>query len=585
VAAAHVVAGALAAVLAGACSRQSASTVDYDPLAEARASVGKTKNLEAAVPAMCYTKTGGSSNPCWVCHTRGVGENHLVDWDLQLEYSFSDVALTNRWTNLFADRSRFVADMSDEAILRYVRQDNYEPLRQALAETAARLAEAARTAQSARAAAAAETAHTSSQDGRAATSTDSSARRGSAAVPPYSGYVPDLDFARGFDEAGFARDESGWRTIRFHPFAGSFWPTNGTVDDVFIRLPAPFRTGADGRPSRPIYQLNFALLEAAIASDPLAPAVDRAVEPVDERLIGFDLDGDGVVGERATRIRRLPPRYAGAARAVPVVRHLFPRGSEFLHSLRYLDPDAPTFMARRMKELRYMRKVELHRGWGLLRAYEREADDKEEGVLPTYRGSPTAGLLGDFGWQLQAFIEDRDGRLRLQTEEEHRFCMGCHSSVGVTADQTFSFARKIPGAAGWAVQDLRGLHDRPQVGHAEPEVLTYFRRVQGGDEIRANAELIARFFPGGQLDEAAVRRAAVGGDRDLAWLLAPSRGRALALNKAYLAIVREQSYTAGRDPVLAPAINVHRAIEGNGSTELGAARHVFRDGRLHLVWD
>jgi hypothetical protein len=237
-----------------------------------------------------------------------------------------------------------------------------------------------------------------------------------------------------------------------------------------------------------------------------------------------------------------------------------------------------------MKELRYMRKMEFHRGWGLLRRYEREADEKQEGKLPRYRGSPEVGLLNPYGWRLQGFIEDESGRLRLQTEEEHRFCMGCHSALGVTADQTFAFARKLPGAAGWAYQDLRGLRDRPQVGHTEPEVLTYFRRVQGGDEIRANDELIRRFFPGGELDEAAVRRAAVGGDRDLAWLLSPSRERALALDKAYLALVREQSFAAGRDALLAPARNVHRAIEGNGSTELGASRHVFRDGRLHLVW-
>jgi hypothetical protein len=105
---------ALAAGLAGGCSRSGAATIDYDPVAEARASIGKTRNREAGVPPMCYTKTGGASNPCWVCHARGVGENHLTDWDLQLEYAFSDVALTNHWTNLFADRSVFIASVSDQ---------------------------------------------------------------------------------------------------------------------------------------------------------------------------------------------------------------------------------------------------------------------------------------------------------------------------------------------------------------------------------------------------------------------------------------------------------------------------------------
>lgn len=97
--------------------------------------------------------------------------------------------------------------------------------------------------------------------------------------------------------------------------------------------------------------------------------------------------------------------------------------------------------------------------------------------------------------------------------------------------------------------------------------------------------MLARFFPGGVLAEAEVRRAARGGDRDLAWLLTPSRARALALAKAYLAVVREQSFVLGRDAVLAPATRVHRRIEGNGETELGAAGLVFTDGTLFLDHD
>src|SRR6185312_12067946 len=111
------------------------------------------------------------------------------------------------------------------------------------------------------------------------------------------------------------------------------------------------------------------------------------------------------------------------------------------------------------------------------------------------------------------------------TDEEHRFCMGCHGTIGVTIDQVFSFARKVPGAGGWRTQDLRGLHDRPQVGHREPELVTYFSRVQGGDETRSNSELLARFFPTGTLAETELRRASVGGDRDLAWALYPTRAR------------------------------------------------------------
>ena len=515
----------------------------YDPIAAAIASVGEVANLEAAVPPMCYTATGGVSNPCWVCHTTPSGRNHLGDWDLQLEYAFSSVALSNHWTNLFADRRDFIASVSDDEILAWVKQDNYQALRDNL---------------------------TGRDD--------------------YPGYVPDLDFDAGFDSEGFAKDGSDWRAIRYHPFLGSFWPTNGSTDDVFIRLPEKFRQDADGNPSRAIYKLNLAILEAAIAGQIAASpnaadrsVLDRAVEPVDERLIAFDLDGDGAITDNVLRIKHLPERYAGKASDHPVRPGLYPKNVEFLHSVRYLDPDQPTFLGARMKELRYSKKVQELDNWAIGLAYEQEFSDKDEGRTPIYRASPMVGLLSDFGWQLQGFIEDKHGRLRLQTEEEHRFCMGCHSAVGITADHTFSFARKVPGSDGWRYHDLRGLQDRPQYGHSDPEILTYFKRVKGADEIRANDEMLARFFTGDRVKETEVRRAALGGDRDLAWLLAPSRARALALNKAYLAIVREQSFTRGRDAVLAPAERVHSKIK-NGDTELSRTNMVFTDGRLHLEW-
>jgi hypothetical protein len=513
----------------------------YDPLAYATA-VGlaeEVDNLEAAVPPMCYTRTGGESNPCWTCHTRGAGRNSLDDSTLQEAYAFSDAALTNHWTNLFVDRRAFIAAVSDDEILRWVRGDNYAPLRDAM-----------------------------------------------RALPAnYRGFRPDVDLARGFDDDGFAADGSGWRAVRFQPFPGAFWPTNGSTSDLFVRLPPTFARNEAGAPSREVHRLNFALLEAAISvEDYGARRVDREVEPVDERLLGFDLDGDGAVRAGTTRIRRLPPHYAGMARSDAVVAQAYPRGMELLHSVRYLDPDAPALMATRMKELRYMRKVDAHDDWGLQNAYAEEAEDKARGKLPRYQGDPEMGLLGAFGWQLQGYIEDERGALRVQTEEEHRYCMGCHGHLGVTVDQTFSFARKVPGADGWRHQDLRGLQDRPQVGHSAPELVTYFERVRGGDETRMDDALLARFVPGGVVAVDELRRASAGGDRDLAWALAPSRARALALDKAYLAIVREQSFVRGRDAVLVPATRVHARITDDG-TGLGEAGKTYRDGRLHLRWE
>ncbi|WP_428266176.1 hypothetical protein [Haliangium sp.] len=510
----------------------------YDPLAVALASDGQIRNREAVIPPQCYTKTEGVANPCWTCHTVSRFPNDMSDLGLQREYAFSDEGLTNHWINLFVDLSTEIAAISDAEITAYIRQDNYAPLRAAL-----------------------------------------------AARPDYPGYVPDLDLAQGFDEAGFARDGSGWRAFRYKPFPGTFWPTNGSTDDVMIRLPARFRQDQRGAPTRAVYQVNLAILEASLASDPRTASADIRwpTEPLDEAAVGLDLDRDGELGPAVTTLVGLPPRFAGGAADVAVVRGLYPAGTEFLHSVRYVDPDAPSMIATRMKELRYSRKVRFLDTWAILRSYSEELDHKEQGILPLFTGSPAVGLRNSFGWQLQGFIEDAQGRLRLQTEEEHYYCMGCHSTIGVTADQSFAFPRKLPGAAGWGYQDLAGIPDVPQAGHDQPEILTYFRRVGGGDEFRANGEILARFFPGGVLDEAAVRRAAPGGDRDITDLITPSPERARLLGKAYLALVRRQQFTRGRDAQPTPPANVHQSIE-NGATGLDQAGKVYSDGILQLDW-
>lgn len=510
----------------------------YDPLAYALSIEERPANLEASVPPQCYTHTAGVSNACWTCHTSTRWPNEMGDWTLQEEYAFSDFALTNRWENLFRDRSAELHEVTDEDVLAYVREDNYTPLRDALA-------------------------------GR----------------DDFAGFKPDLDFDAGFDEHGFANDGSGWRALRYKPFLGTFWPTNGSTDDVFLRLPEVFRVDALGRPSRIVERANLTLLEVSFAADPRVADEDvvHSIEPLDETELGIDLNGDGEVGGVATELRGLPKHYVGGASRVELRRRLHPAGTEYLHSVRYLDPDAPSMTAQRMKELRWSRKVEDHDAWSIQLRYEHEMDDKDNGLLPRFRGSPAVGLLNDFGWQYQGFIEDADGRLRLQTEEEHLFCMGCHSAIGVTADSNFTLARKLPGLDGWRYQDLRGQYDVPQAGHDDPEVLTYFERVGGGDEFRANDEILARFFEEGKVRRDEVLRAAPGGDRDLTHLILPSRERALRLNAAYRVTVREQSFVLGRDALVEPAGNVHRTIE-NGSTELHETGRVFRDGRLQLDW-
>jgi hypothetical protein len=507
-----------------------------DPLAAARAD-NSLPNREGGVPPQCYTRTGAHSNPCWACHTQRNGRNLLDDWGLQAKYQFSAVGMTNHWTNLFKDRRAAIAGISDAQALAYIRRDNYTALRQALAQRS-----------------------------------------------DYPGWRPDLDYRQGFDADGFARDGSGWRAFRYKPFLGTFWPTNGSTDDVLIRLPSRFRMDAAGRPSEAVYRVNLAIIEAAVSvPDTVSDAaLRRRVEPLDEAAAGFDLDSDGRIG-RAEVIHGLPAHYAGAAAVEPVRRYDYPVGTEFLHTVRYVDPDAPALLSERLKELRYSIKVEPLSEQRLQASYAEADREKKAGSLPTFAGNALTGLSNSFGWRLQGFIEDASGALRLQTRQEQMFCLGCHSTIGVTVDQTFGLPRKLPGAAGWGHQDLTGIPDVPQAGSRTPEILSYFERVGGGDEFRANGEILARYFPGGRLDRAAVLRAAPGGDRDIRALIVPSRERALLLDKAYMAVVAEQTFALGRDAVLAPVQNVHRQLRDT-ATVLDASGHIYRDGRLWLDW-
>jgi len=469
-------------------------------------------NPEAVIPPQCYTRTEGRFNPCYTCHqSHPVSDgrpNLMDDGHLQGVYAFSDIGRENHWTNLFVDRRAAIAAISDAEISRYVADDNYTPL----IETAR--------------------------------------RRG------FRGWVPDLaalaDPARAFDAQGRARDGSGWIAFQYKPLPSTFWPTNGSFDDVMIRLPLTFRRDAAGALSWPVYLANLAILEAAIKG---LTSLDTS--PIDERAIGMDLDADGRLG-RVTRLRR-PDHYLGGASAVPVVAFLYPVGTEFLHTVRYLAVDAQGGIhpAARMKEVRYLTKERWVDQANLGALYDEESWEKQQGMLPQMGWQAERGAVNGFGWRMQGFIEDAQGHLRPQTQEETFFCKGCHTSIGATIDQTFAFARKIPGARGQGYIDLHGMPDAPMLGEVEGEIRQYLRRVGGGDEFRANGEMIERWFgPDGQPDAARLAQA-----KDVHTLITPSPARALALNKAYLSIVREQSFTRGRDATLTPTTNVYRQVD------------------------
>jgi hypothetical protein len=347
--------------------------------------------------------------------------------------------------------------------------------------------------------------------------------------------------------------------FNYKPLPSTFWPTNGSTDDVMIRLPEPFRQDASGAYSPDVYKVNLAVLEATIKG-----LSEIGCLPVDEVHVGKDLDGDGSLGtaRRVADVRS----YVGAAAAHYVATHLYPEHTEFLHTVRYVgvSPDGEIGVSRRMKEVRYMRKWRSYSKPVYGRQYQLESFEKEAGNLPGYYNLGHMGLDNKSGWSVHGFIEGRSGRLRASTYEENTFCMGCHSSVGSTIDKTFSFPRKVDGAAGWGYIDLRGMVDAPTMGEAEGEIATYLERVGGGSEFRNNDEMFARWFrPDGTLDGEKVARA-----RDVYELITPSPQRALLLNKAYRTIVEDQDYIFGRDAAVTPPANVYEQIDNESSPTL-----------------
>lgn len=465
-------------------------------------------NPESVIPPQCYTKTNGKNNPCYACHQSYDNSenrpNQMGDGTLQGNYEFSDVGLTNSWKNLFVDRRELIADISDEAILEYIGEDNYT------ASTVNGL--------------------------------------------PAEMQIKQLSYpTKAFGEHGIANDGSGWVAYNYKPFPSTFWPTNGSTGDAMIRLPEAFQQ-RKGEYSEDVYLANLTLLEMT-----LKDVNTLAVPQLNEQTIGMDLNGDGVLSEAISHIQR-QSHYVGDASGIELSYQLYPQGTELLHTVRYIgvDDEGQIYNAPRMKEVRYMQKALFRSKESLASAYYAEAKDKAFEKLPQTRYlGEEQGIDNGFGWTLNAYIEDEQGQLRPQHEQELAFCNGCHKTVGSTFDQTFSFARKVPGAKGWGYINLHEIDDVPNINEQEGEFLTYMKRVGGGDEFRQNAEMLARWFNAdGELNEAKVKQA-----NSVYELITPSPERALALNKAYQTIVKEQSYLFGRDATITEATNVLSEID------------------------
>jgi hypothetical protein len=510
-------------------------------------------NRSAYVPPQCYTQTqapdGTAKNPCYTCHTKSTRPNYVNDDELQLAYSFSEDPRVNPWTNLFVDRSAEIAAISDDAMVRYSRASNYF---------------------------------------------DEAQRPRLAAVlekPPrewdfngngrWDGFVPDVWF--NFDADGFDRDRdgnyTGWRAFAYYPFPGAFLPTNGATDDVLIRLPPVFRQNQRGAYDPTVYKTNLAIVESLIREQ------DIRIDAVDEAVLGrVDIDKNGKIGT-ATKVAfewaPLKKRFmwfVGKAHELQkrgdlqAAAGLYPRGTEFFHTVRYIDVDdtGQVRLAARMREVRYARK----RSWLTYSQLRARADEefKEKRDFPhrlrTVVGNHEVGVDNRQGWTYSAFIEDAKGELRPQNYEELVFCVGCHGGIGATRDGTFSFARKTGyddfqhGWYHWSQHGMQGLGD-PRRKDGRGEYAFYLETNGAGDEFRANPEIARKFFEAGGAPQPGMLAQL---EKDIRVLLWPSPERAMQLNKAYWLIVREQSFALGRDPAPEPPVNVHQRVDEDQPT-------------------
>ena len=470
-------------------------------------------NAESVIPPQCYTKTEGANNPCYACHQSYKESpdrpNTMNDGDLQGEYQFSDLGTKNHWKNLFVDRTQLIENISDEEIKQWISQDNYADFVEQF----------------------------------------SSNKNWKGEVTP----IKNLAYPnKAFDGIGLAKDDSYWVAFNYKPFPSTFWPTNGSTGDAMIRLPKAFRE-KNGKFSVDIYFANLALVEMTMKG-----AKSISIIPVSEHLIGVDIDGNNQLASNVNQIN-LRSHYLGDAKNIALSNLLYPENTEFLHTVRYIgvNDDGTVYNAQRMKEVRYMKKHSFKDKAELASEYYLEAKEKHFENLPQVHLLGDKGVNSNMGWTLNAYIENAKGELRHQNSQELAFCSGCHKTIGSTLDQTFSFPRKIDGSKGWGYINLAEQKDAPNVGEVQGEILTYFQRVGGGDEFRQNKEMLKRWFN----KDGTVNSKKVSSAKSVYELITPSAQRALKLNKAYLSIVREQSYIFGRDANLTSATNVFKQVD------------------------
>lgn len=502
------------------------------------------------ITPQCYTKSVDGEkeyNPCYVCHTQSRDPNYLNDIDVQTEFVFPEPGVKNYWNNLFKDRTGSIANISDSEIDSYVTQGNYFT-----ASGKITLAEKMK---------------------------DIPLEWDRNKNGQWDGYTPDAYF--NFDGQGFdinpAGQMTGWRAYAYYPFPGTFMPTNGSTDDVLIRLPEAFRSIEPGTPDKETYVVNLAIVEAMMKKENIA------IQPINEKKYMVDLNKNDQLDIAHEIVFDWDPlngkmmSYVGQAKnelqaeKIHIAAGLMPEGTEFLHSVRYLDTSGDQVgMAPRMKELRYSRKNSWRNYYQLRTIVEKEMKERHDFPERTkvVTGNMETGLNVPHGWTYQGFIEDDAGQLRPQTYEETYFCVGCHGYTGASNDTVLSFYRKFnsseyqQGWYHWMQKSFSGVAD-PKRDDGRGEFEYYLENNPTGNEFRTNDEVYSKFYNvDGSKNEAAFSVL----KNDISYLLLPSQERARTLNKAYKVIVDEQSYTEGREIVIEPHKNIYQEVEANQPT-------------------
>ena len=512
------------------------------------------KHPTAYIVQMCYTKTvdenGKAHNPCFACHVQNRPPNYVYEDDgLQAAYDFPATAQVNPNSNNFKDFSKAVKKISDEEIIKYVNQSNYFDANRTII-LANKLRHLPKT-------------WDFNGDG------------------VWSGYIPDCYY--NFDKNGFDHSPdgkpTGWVAFAYMPFLGTFWPTNGSTDDVLIRLDKPFRQLIKSDKFNPtVYKVNLAIVESLIKRKNIS------INLVDENMFGVDLNKDGKLDTASQITYDWAPNkgrymsYVGYAKTLQeqgllhLAAGLYPEGTEFLHSVRYIksSPDGNISVAPRMKELRYGKKLiwltyaDLkNKGSEELK----EADLDDSNKIETFRGNMETGLGNNLGWVYQGFIENKYGNLRPDSYEETLSCMGCHSGIGVITDSTFAFPRKLDnfrhGWYHWSKKHyLKGIPER-KYSDGTWEFTHYLKLNSSGNEFRTNKEVKNKFFlKDGKFNSSAIERL----HKDVSELLYPSYKRAIMLDKAYRAIVETQLFIDGKAAHIKPLKNVYKSVQSGKST-------------------